>query len=70
MGVGGGMSLASRVIGGGIEAGGSVCIFPPGGGGGVKGMFSGGIVESELGATGENVIGPGGGGVASVAVLL
>lgn len=38
---------------GGIDVGGAVWTFPPGGGGGVRGTFSGGIIVLELGVDGE-----------------
>ena len=38
---------------GSTDVGGAVSIFPPGGGGGVRGMFSGGMVEFELGVGGD-----------------
>ena len=69
---------AAFLGGGGIEVGGAICTFPPGGGGGVNGTFSGGMVLLELGVAGVDAsrpgetegTGPGGGGVATVAVWL
>ena len=59
---------------GGIEVGGAVWTFPPGGEGGTFGTFSGGIVVFELGAAGVACVlvttGPNGGGCAWDAVLL
>ena len=63
-------------LGGGRDVGGAVWLLPPGGGGGTNGTFSGGIVVSELGVTGDDIVGeteatgPGGSGVASDAVWL
>lgn len=56
--------------------GGEVWVFCSGGGGGTNGTFSGGMVESEIGDGGillegeTGATGPGGGGIASVAVRL
>ena len=66
----------------GIDVGGAVCTFPPGGCGGIRGTCCGGPMASELGVAGEVVaaceaavadvggIGPGAGGVGPFAVRL
>ena len=52
----------------GIEVGGAVWAFPPGGAGGISGTFWGGTRVSEVGVAGEGCVGdadstgPGGGG--------
>ena len=55
----GGIASGSRLGGGGIDVGGAVCTFPPGGGGGARGIFSGGMVVLELGVAGEEDPGDG-----------
>lgn len=75
-GGGGGSALdAAFPGGGGTEVGSAICTFA-GGGGGVSGTFSGGMVLIELDVAGVDdslpgeteATGPGGGGVAAVAV--
>ena len=72
----GGAGMLSRSALGGIDVGGAVCIFPPGGCGGTKGTFWGGTMASEDGVDGEGAvaelggIAPGAGGVGPFAVWL
>lgn len=60
-----------------MDVGGAVWIFPPGGCGGIKGMFCGGTLVSEAGWAGVGFVGdagwdtgPGAGGVGPTAVVL
>lgn len=61
---------------GGIEDGGAVWTFPPGGGGGTKGIFLGGTTFSDVGVGGVGTFGeasstgPGGAGCGVAAVWL
>lgn len=76
----GAMGPSSRLAVGGIDVGGAVWTFPPGGCGGIRGTCCGGITASELGVAGEVMvaceaavadvggIGPGAGGVGPFAV--
>ena len=70
------ITLASRFVLGGRDIGGAVWAFPPGGGGGTSGTFSGGMIVFELGVAGVGIdgdtgaTGPGGRGVGPFAVWL
>lgn len=68
------MGPSSRCLVEGIDVGGAVCTFPPGGCGGTKGILWGGTTESDVGVAGDAAvadvgsIGPGAGGVGPFAV--